>query len=78
MHTVKQMEKNCKEDRFIVDERNMIFWKKMKDEWDAQLKLKNNNLKHNFSFQYFHKIDGVNTVIPDVFLDKYLDYFIDC
>ena len=38
------MEKNCKEDRFIVDERNMIFWKKMKDEWDAQLKLKNNHL----------------------------------
>ena len=50
------MEKNCKKDRFIVDERNMIFWKKMKNEWDAQLKLKNNNLKYNFSFQYFHKI----------------------
>ena len=78
LNAVKQMEKNSKEDRFIVDERNMIFWKKMKNEWDAQLKLKNNHLKYNFSFQYFHKIDGINTVIADVFLDKYLDYCIDC
>ena len=81
LKTVIEMENQIKKG-FIVSDLNIKFWKKTKTIWDyytLQNKLKNKPFEHSdqFTFDHFHKIDGIKTIIPDYYLEKYKDIFID-
>ena len=60
----------------------MNYWHKTKMEWDKFTEMNKKNKKKfeysdKFTFNHFHKINGINTIIPDFYLEKYRDVFID-
>ena len=81
LETTKLMEEKIK-DNFIVSDLNMKFWHKTKKAWDEFTQKNIDNKKpyefsDRFTFNHFHKIDGIKTTIPDFYLNKYKDVFID-
>ena len=74
LNAVKDIENKIK-NGFFVNDLNMQFWKKLKKYWSTNL-VSNSSLGKR-SFDYFHKINGINTSIPDFYLKKYKDIFID-
>jgi len=75
LEAVKEMEVKI-ESGFSVSELNMNFWKNMKKEWHSGIhtRFSGNGIR---TFDYFHKINGINTNIPDSYLKKHADVFLN-
>jgi putative glycosyltransferase (TIGR04372 family) len=69
LEAVKEMEANI-ESGFLVNELNLNFWKKIKKNWHGNITTEFSK-NEKFTFDYFHKIDGINAVIPDNYLKKH-------
>jgi len=74
LNAVKDIE-NKIANGFFVNDLNMKFWNNMEKEWKP--KFFSQNIKRiKTSFQEFHKINGINSTIPDFYLNKYSDLFL--
>ena len=62
---------------FSLSKLNIEFWSKMKIEWDRQLIIDDSVFRNKNDFDHFHKLDGIRTFIPDYFLEKYRNIYID-
>ena len=74
IEAVKDLEGKIKHG-FEPSEVNMKFWKNMKKEW-------HNGIISEWSdgyrfFDYFHEIEGIKATIPDFYLKKYENIFLD-
>ena len=74
LEAVKDME-NKIQNGFYVNELNMLFWKNMRKEWHSGIKTGWSS--GGRTFDYFHKINGIKTTIPDFYLKKYHNAFFD-
>jgi len=54
---------------------NLKFWNKMRQEWNGSNSSEWNRMGCNFD--YFHDIKHIKTVIPDFYLEKYSDVFLN-
>ena len=76
LNAVKDME-NKIINGFFVNDLNMKFWQNMKKEWNSELIPKNRAVRKKSFFEDFHKINGINATIPDFYLNKYSDLFLN-
>ena len=74
LNAVKDIE-NKIANGFFVNNLNMKFWSNMEKDWKSKFSSQNIKRKKT-SFQEFHKINGINTTIPDFYLNKYSDLFL--
>ena len=73
LNAVKDIENKIK-NGFFVNDLNMKFWRNLKKEWNPKSVPKNSPTGKR-SFDDFHKINGINTSIPDFYLNKYKNVF---
>ena len=81
LNAVIEME-NQIEKGFIISNMNMEFWHKTKKVWENYtFKNKKNNKPYEyadrFTFAHWHKINGIKTIIPDFYLKKYADTYLN-
>ena len=61
---------------FNISSINKTFWANMEREWNSSLQTKWNQGGRR-TFNYFHDINTIQTTIPDTYLKKYREVFID-
>jgi putative glycosyltransferase (TIGR04372 family) len=74
LRAVKDIEQYSTEGAY-TNLNNIKFWKKMRQEWNGSKSSEWNLLGWNFD--YFHDITDIKTVIPDFYLEKYSDVFLN-
>jgi hypothetical protein len=74
LRAVKDIEQYSTEGAY-TNLNNIKFWKKMRQEWNGSKSSERNLLGWNFD--YFHDITDIKTVIPDFYLEKYSDVFLN-
>ena len=77
LEAIKDLENKIK-NGFNNSKKNQKFWKNLEQEWS-----KNNHITQqwrpdiNNKFVYFHDINNIKSSIPDFFLEKYRNVFLD-
>ncbi len=61
---------------FYVNKLNMQFWKNLQNNWSEELIPANSAIGQG-TFDDYHKISDIRTTIPDFYLKKYEEVFID-
>jgi len=75
LESVKYMEMKIY-NGFLLNDINMKFWLNMQKEWHSGIK-SDWSMGGERVFNYFHEINGIKTLIPDFYLQKYSNAFLN-
>tara|TARA_B100001123_G_C15183157_1_gene976161 strand:+ start:39 stop:1271 length:1233 start_codon:yes stop_codon:yes gene_type:complete len=76
LKAVQVLEENYK-NPLELNSLTQTFWNNLRYEWNAELSKPDNQMHVKKNFDSFHKINGIKASIPDFFLNKYSNLYLD-